>query len=155
MKRFGARAIEICLIGSSPSEALVTREMLATSKVLNNLHTLESQERALHYLHGEGEFARAEPVDLILLDLEMPDEAGYRVLDCIKRDPKLQTRPLAALVGAMNEAALERARSMRVNFLIEKPLDWPKLHDVIHATDGWWLCLVDIGSESSRLHGGM
>ncbi|HEX4378299.1 MAG TPA: response regulator [Steroidobacteraceae bacterium] len=153
MKRYGARAIEICLVGSTASDALVTQEMLASSKVLNNLHVLPTGERALSYLRRDGEFTKAEPVDLILLDLEMADDAGYRLLETIKRDPQLRTILLAAMVSAMDPDPVARARDLHADYLIEKPLDWEELYDVVRSIGHWWLCVVDIGQQTSAVAG--
>jgi response regulator RpfG family c-di-GMP phosphodiesterase len=147
MKRYGARAIEICLIGGTSSDTLVAQEMLATSKLLNNLHILSTYDRALAYLRRDDEYAKAEPIDLILLDLEMPDDVGYRLLETIKRDPQLRGMPLAALVSAMDAEAVQRARDMHADYLVEKPLDWQELYDVVRSISEWWLCVVDIGQQ--------
>ncbi len=153
MKRYGARAIEICLVGSTSSDALVTQEMLASAKVLNNLHVLSTGERALAYLRRDGEFSKSDPVDLILLDLEMADDAGYRLLETLKRDPQLRSTSLAALVSAMDPDAVTRARDLHADYLIEKPLDWQGLHDVVHSISQWWLCVVDIGPQANTVAG--
>ena len=153
MKRQVARAIEICLVGSTSSDALVIQEMLASSKVLNNLHVLRTSERALTYLRRDGEFSKSEPVDLILLDLEMADDAGYCLLDTIKRDPQLRPISLAALAGAMDPHAVARARDLHADYLIEKPLDWQGLHDLVHSISQWWFCVVDIGPQANAVAG--
>jgi response regulator RpfG family c-di-GMP phosphodiesterase len=153
MKRYGARAIEICMIGGTESDALVAKEMLAASKVLNNLHILSSCERALDYLRRDGDYVKTDPVDLILLDVEMPDDAGYGLLETIKRDPQLRSIALAALVSAMDGDAITRAREMHAEYLIEKPLDWEELYNVVRSVSEWWLCVVDIGQQANIVSG--
>jgi chemotaxis family two-component system response regulator Rcp1 len=151
MKRYSTRAIEICLIGSSQSDVFAAQETLASSKLLNNLHVLDTSEHALRYLRREQEFADAPPTDLILLDLE--SEQGYRLLETIKGDPKLRATALAALIGTVTAGAIETANRSKADFLVEKPLDWLELYDIVRATVSWWLCVVDIGQPTATLNG--
>ena len=48
------------------------------------------------------ELLRAKPIDLVLLDIMMPDMNGYEVLEHLKADPQLQHIPVI-MISAVDE----------------------------------------------------
>ena len=74
------RPIEILLVEDSPSDALITREALAESRVLNSLHQVDNGVEAMRYLRREGDYANAPRPDLVLLDWKLPRMSGEEVL---------------------------------------------------------------------------
>ena len=80
------RPIEILLVEDSPTDALLTREALEQSKILNQLHCVENGVEALAFLRREGQYAGTPCPDLILLDLNLPKKSGIEVLQEIKGD---------------------------------------------------------------------
>jgi CheY-like chemotaxis protein len=67
--------------------------------------------------------ARDNPVDLILLDLQMPKMDGFEVLAQLRKDPQFATIPIAALTASAMQGDRERALSAGFSVYIAKPVD--------------------------------
>jgi CheY-like chemotaxis protein len=62
-----------------------------------------------------------EHIDIVFLDLEMPDVNGYEVFELLKSQPRLATVPIVACTVYSEE--IHRAREMGFHSFISKPLD--------------------------------
>lgn len=80
----------------------------------------EDGERAL-------ERARAEPFDLILLDIMMPVLDGLQVLQELQQDPRLKGIPVVMLSAKGHERDVERALSLGAVDYVVKPFHPQKL----------------------------
>jgi len=63
------------------------------------------------------------PVDLILLDLQLPGEDGYAVLSHIRSTPTLQATPVIAVTASVRAEDVERCRAAGFDGFIGKPLN--------------------------------
>src|SRR5215212_7722915 len=63
-----------------------------------------------------------QPVDLILLDLQIPIKDGYAILDRIRATPQLRYTRVVALTANVMPEDLARARAADFDGLIGKPL---------------------------------
>lgn len=70
------------------------------------------------------EFADSMPrVDLVLLDIHIPDEDGYAVLARLRADPRLARTKIVAVTADAGVDSMERARRAGFDGFIGKPLD--------------------------------
>jgi two-component system cell cycle response regulator DivK len=63
-----------------------------------------------------------QPVDLILLDLQIPIEDGYAILDRIRATPQLRDTRVVALTANVMPDELAQARAAGFDGLIGKPI---------------------------------
>ena len=63
------------------------------------------------------------PVDLILLDIQIPREDGYAILEQIRAAPGLQATRVAAFTANVMVNDVERARAAGFDGFIGKPID--------------------------------
>ena len=86
------------------------------------------QLRAITYEAEDGlqAFAllRREPIDLAIIDLEMPVMNGLELLGCIRGAPRMKHLPVLVLTAAEDRASLERALQCGATSLMIKPLNW-------------------------------
>ncbi len=73
------------------------------------------------------EIAAASEVDLVLLDLNMPEKSGWDTFERLTNDNPLL--PVVIITARPNQLFLARAAG--VGALMEKPLDFPKLLQTI------------------------
>jgi CheY-like chemotaxis protein len=94
-----------------------SRELLST--------VLENQGYAVREA-ADGEEAlqkaRAEPPDLILLDLQMPVRNGYEVLKELRREPRFASIPIVAVTASAMQEDRENAFAAGFNGYLTKPL---------------------------------
>jgi len=70
------------------------------------------------------EFADSMPrVDLVLLDIHIPDEDGYAVLKRLRDDPRFKDTRVVAVTADCAQESMLRAKSAGFDGFIGKPLD--------------------------------
>jgi two-component system cell cycle response regulator DivK len=80
------------------------------------------------------EFADAMPrVDLVLLDLHIPDEDGYAVLARLRADPRTAHTKIIAVTADADAESMERTRAAGFDGFIGKPLDPDKFPEQVRA----------------------
>jgi two-component system, chemotaxis family, response regulator Rcp1 len=94
---------------------------------------------AMAYLRQEGEFAQAQPPDLILLDLNMPKKDGREVLAEIKADPNLKHIPVVVLTTSSNEGDIFNSYDLHVNCYIAKSRNLAQLFTIVKGIEEFWL----------------
>jgi putative two-component system response regulator len=83
-------------------------------------------EEALARLH-------AEPPDLVLLDLHLPDRSGQEVLEEIRDNPLTRLLPVVMLTGASSHAERMRAQALGVTDFLSKPFSPDELLPRVRA----------------------
>lgn len=70
------------------------------------------------------EFAESLPnIDLILMDIFLPEEDGYQILDRLRANPRFEDTLIVAVTADVSEENMERARKAGFDGFIGKPLD--------------------------------
>ena len=138
------RPIEILLVEDSPTDALLTREALEQSKILNKLHLMENGVEALAFLRREGQYAGTPCPDLILLDLNLPKKSGIEVLQEIKEDEDLRIIPIVVLTTSKSEEDIVKSYHLHANCYIIKPVDFNKFTEVIQSIREFWFSVVTL-----------
>ncbi len=78
------------------------------------------------------EFADSLPrVDLILMDIHLPEEDGYQALAKLRANPKFAETRIVAVTAEATDSNLQRAREAGFNGFIGKPLDPDRFPDQI------------------------
>jgi len=138
------RPIEILLVEDSPSDALLTREALNTSKLLNKLHVVDNGVDAIAFLRREGPFASVPRPDLILLDLNLPKMDGREVLREIKADGDLKIIPVVVLTSSDAEEDILKSYNLSANCYITKPVEFDKFVKVVRSIREFWFAVVTL-----------
>ena len=76
---------------------------------------------------------RAEPPDLVLLDLHLPDRSGHDVLEAIRADPSTRLLPVVMLTGMATATEKMRAQAEGVTDFIAKPFSQEELLPRVRA----------------------
>jgi two-component system, cell cycle response regulator DivK len=79
--------------------------------------------------------------NLILLDIQLPNEDGYTVLQQIRRHPRLQETVVVAVTANVMPQDVERARTVGFNGFIGKPISarrFPQQIERILAGESVW-----------------
>jgi CheY-like chemotaxis protein len=62
-------------------------------------------------------------VDLVLLDIHIPDEDGYAVLQRLRGDPRFKDTHIVAVTADASQESMMRAKAAGFDGFISKPLD--------------------------------
>lgn len=63
----------------------------------------------------------ANPPDLVVLDLHLPEMDGAGLLEVLRSYVRLQTIPVIIWTGAVDSPVLDRARDLKVDAILMKP----------------------------------
>ncbi len=92
-------------------------------------YTVEESGTAI----GAMELVRANPPDLVLLDLQLPDRSGHEVLEEIRADPATRLLPVVMLTGTTSPAEKIRAQAEGVTDFLSKPFSPEELVPRVRA----------------------
>ena len=113
----------ILVVDDSPT----MRRMVITS--LGSLRTVKSTQA------GTGleaiERLAIEPVDLMVLDLNMPDMHGMEVISFVRRHQSYRDIPIVVLTTKGEEASRAQALQAGANHYLTKPFDPRQLAEVV------------------------
>ena len=73
----------------------------------------------------------AEPFDLVLMDLQMPDMDGYEATRFIRTQTHLATLPILAMTAHVISAVHEQCLAAGMNGHVDKPVDLERLYHIL------------------------
>lgn len=116
------KGMRILLVEDNPVNQLVTRKILEIAGV--EVTVAGNGEIALEYL-------KAEQVDCVLMDLQMPVLDGFETTRLIRQDPALA--PLVVIAMTANAASEDRRRCLEAGMddFITKPIRPRALYDIL------------------------
>jgi two-component system cell cycle response regulator DivK len=106
------------VVEDEPNNRLVVVKLLQVAGVRPQ-NIVEIEGDAATFLQGRP----PNSVDLILLDLQLPDKDGYTILRELRADPALAGIPVVALTANVMRPDVERAQAAGFDGFIGKPID--------------------------------
>jgi two-component system, chemotaxis family, response regulator Rcp1 len=143
------RVADILLVEDNDDDVILTRECFRAAKIIGNLHRVENGEECMAFLRHQRPFENSSPIDLILLDLNMPVMDGREVLIAINADEALNHVPIIVLTTSAAEGDILNMYKLRCNSYIVKPVKFEHFIQVIQMLSDYWLALVALPSNSS------
>jgi CheY-like chemotaxis protein len=113
-----------------PATILYIEDNVANVRLMQRILGTHSALRLLTAGDGQSgiEQARAHAVDLVLLDLHLPDMAGEHVLLQIQSDPRLRDIPVIVLSADATPGQIKRLRTLGAAEYLTKPFE---IHSVV------------------------
>lgn len=136
--------VEILLVEDDPGDVLMTREALAETKILNNLHVVGNGEDALKFLRREPPFDDAPRPGLVFLDLNLPRVDGREVLRQIKADDSLRRIPVVVLTTSQLEEDILQSYDLHANAYVTKPVGFESFVSVVRQIDDFYFSVVKL-----------
>ena len=114
----------ILYVEDNPDNRLLIQRILRAE----GYHVLfaENAEQALNS-------ADKEKIDLILMDINLPDVDGYTLTNQMRQLPQLQKTPILALTANVMKGDRERSLEAGCDGYIQKPVDVDTLPNQINA----------------------
>ena len=91
---------------------------------------------------GEDAVARAPrrpPIDLILLDLNLPDISGFEVLRRLRKEPKTRGVPIVVLTSSQEDGDIRRAYECGANSFVSKSESPERMLRQLRMLPVYWL----------------
>ena len=118
--------MRILIVDDSPTALLHTRFYLEEASEAHDLtvdiETATDGEQALV-------MAAQQPLDLVVLDIQLPGINGFDVCQALKRD--YAHCRVAFVSGAADEQTLARARAAQGDFFIQKPINAGSFNNIL------------------------
>jgi CheY-like chemotaxis protein len=143
-----ADLISVLLVEDDPGDVMLIREAFAENKVGNLLSVVNDGVEAMKFVRGEGDYAKLERPDLILLDLNLPRKSGAEVLAEIKGDASLATIPVVVLTTSQAEEDVLRSYEMHANAYVTKPVDFERFGEIVRQIDEFFVGIVKLPPRS-------
>jgi CheY-like chemotaxis protein len=104
---------------------LYIEDNISNRRLMERLAARRPGVRLVGVTHGQAglDVARTSQLDLILLDLHLPDMPGEEVLRRLREDPGTRAIPVAVLSADATPAQVRRLRAAGAMAYLTKPLD--------------------------------
>jgi CheY-like chemotaxis protein len=139
MNRDAVDRMEILLVEDNLENANDTIQALKWGKVQCRVSLVCDGEEAISFLCRKGEFAQAPTPKLILLNMQLPKEEGWHVLEEIRANEELKDIPVVALTGSLDRQTGLYVQELHVDGFMTKPLAWDKFIGVAKSRRRSWL----------------
>lgn len=113
---------KVVLVDDTPTNLLVGEAMLKLLDVTPTL--LDSGQALLDWLANHS-------VDLVLLDVHMPNMSGLDVVRTLRQDPAFSGLPVVAVSAAAAQSDIDQALALGMNDYIVKPFTPSRLEEVL------------------------
>jgi len=130
----------ILLIEDNGVDAILTMRAFEKVDIAFNLHLAKSGSEALEMLSNYSADS-SSPVNLILLDLNLPDISGIEVLKRIKSNKNTKRIPVVILTSSRNSQDIYQCMEFGANSYIQKPVDFVEFVEIANLMGEYWLLL--------------
>lgn len=141
----------ILLIEDNAKDAELILVALENCNQKHNVFLVEDGLEAINYLFYQGDFLQSThklPV-LILLDLKIPKINGFKVLEKIKKDPKLKNIPVVVLTSSSNSEDVSRCYKLGANAFVIKPTSFKEFQKIIEMICFFWIEIYALSMNRS------
>jgi chemotaxis family two-component system response regulator Rcp1 len=139
----------VLVIEDNAPDAMLTQMVHDQVRHCSTLAIVQDGNSALRYIRGEGEFAGEPRPDLIMLDLKMPGQTGFELLQKIRKVPGYEVVPVVICSGSDNPAEIRRAYELGANGVVRKPGDLKEFFRVIGTCYEFWCTAAVLPDISS------
>jgi chemotaxis family two-component system response regulator Rcp1 len=104
-------------------------------------HVTDSAEKAVSYLDTLVQLDKSHSVrwpDLVVLDVVMPGQSGFSVLEYIRKTPALHRLPVVIFTGHSTPAMVEEAYKLGANSFLAKPANFPQTVELVSSLYAIW-----------------
>jgi len=102
--------LNILVVEDDPVDVYTIRWVLSANGVRYNLHVIESGEHALHFFDQLAQQEARQYPDILLLDLNLPQQNGKALLQRVKAIPQSTNMRIVIITGSVDPA--DRAETL-------------------------------------------
>jgi signal transduction histidine kinase/CheY-like chemotaxis protein len=145
---YDATGIRVLLVEDNEMNQQVATELLESAGAIV---TVANNGREAVKILTEG--GQAPPLDVVFMDLQMPEMDGFTAAQLLRRDPRLQQLPIIAMTAHVLAEERQRCLDAGMNDHVSKPID----PDVLFSTLMRWAKpkpRLGVESQATPLHTG-
>jgi two-component system, chemotaxis family, response regulator Rcp1 len=129
---------EILMVDDNPADVTLVRESLGETVYQSHLHATADANQTFEYLKRRGRYRATVRPDLVILDLNLPERNGHKVLSLLKSDPELRRIPVVAFSSSKFAPDIARSYEAGVNCYVTKPADLKRFFSAVRAIEEFW-----------------
>jgi len=119
--RTGRYVLEILVAEDNPADVYLIREAMRTHGVDCHVRIATDGQQVLQLLATAKPPAEREPLDLIILDLNLPRHDGIEILQILKEKTRLPVVPVVVLTSSDSPRERQVAAQLGVVRFLQKP----------------------------------
>jgi CheY-like chemotaxis protein len=123
------RELRIMLVEDDIQDAAFTQRVLKFNKLAKDLVLVASAQEAMQFLKERDK--SGNPLDLILLDINLPDISGIDLLTRIKSEKAFRSIPVVILTGSNEDQDIQKSYDLGASSYLVKPISNDALMQVI------------------------
>lgn len=130
------------IVEDDPYDSKLILRAIRKARILNPTRLIEDGASAIAYLAGKPPFddRTAFPLPVVvLLDLKLPKQSGFEVLQWLREQPTLSRLPVVVLTSSAENSDVNRAYDLGANSYLVKPVDSDALVDMLKTVELYWL----------------
>ncbi len=131
----------ILLVEDSADDVFIFKRALQDARIKNPVVVVSNGQDAIDYLSRKSAYSDTETRSLpfvIFLDLKLPYQDGFEVLEWIRNQPVLQTIPVVVLSGSGEIRDHQRAYALGARSYLIKPPDSQHILQFIDSMRSYW-----------------
>jgi CheY-like chemotaxis protein len=144
----------ILLVDDDEMDLMFIEKAFRSIGVKDPIQQARDGAEAVAYLKGEGKFADREKYEfpsMIMIDLKMPRENGFHVLEVVKNHPHWSIIPHVVLSASSDEDDIKKSYMLGAMSYLVKPAEPKDLKELLKKFHEYWeLCEVPRVDESGR-----
>lgn len=137
----------ILVVEDHPEHAQLIQSVFAESSEAHRLLIVTDTQTALDVLYRQGDYSSEPRPDLILLNLDLPDQSGPAMLAEIKAHPQLHRIPIVVLTRSNCEIDIFKTYHLQGNSYVVKVSDLNQLNQIVQRIEEFWLGIVTLPLE--------
>jgi CheY-like chemotaxis protein len=130
----------ILVADDNPDDVFLLRQAFKKAGIMKPFTVVKDGIETVAYLGGEGVYhdrATYPLPELLLLDLNMPRQNGFEVLEWIRNNPRWKRLIVHVVTASARVADVKRAYDLHANSYVVKPTRMDHLVDFVVALHSW------------------
>lgn len=116
---------------SKVTRMMIGRILRLAGAPVKTLLEAENGQIGLEKLKGTG-------IDIVIADINMPVMSGIEMIECMRKDPELESIPVVVVSTEGSSTRIEELRAMGVKAYVRKPFTPEGVRDTIKNVVGDW-----------------
>jgi chemotaxis family two-component system response regulator Rcp1 len=143
-------APEILLVDDNPGDVVLVRESLADTAHQSRVHFVVGADEAIAFLLRRGRYTHTVRPDLMILDLNLPNRDGHKVLAEVKAIPELRHIPVVIFSSSASQQDIARSYELGANCYLSKPADVKRFFSVVRAIEEFWFRYASLPDKETN-----